>query len=421
MIDNGLDWIKLNIEDVCDILDSQRIPINAEEREKRIGDVPYYGANGLQGYIDDYIFDEPLILMAEDGGRFEEYATRPIAYKIYGKSWVNNHAHVLRAKEQYSQNFIFYSLEHKDIQPYIVGGTRSKLNQSALRKIEIRIPEVLEEQSKIGEILETVDSAIEKTEELITKQERIKAGLMQDLLTKGIDENGNIRSEETHEFKDSSVGRIPVEWHIRTINDLATHVGSGVTPKGGESVYQKEGILFIRSQNVHYSGLDLSDIAYISNEIHNTMKRSEIFVNDILLNITGASIGRCCIVPKFEGEMNVNQHVCSIRLYDSNLYNSGYVSIVLESVIGKKQIMQYNSGGNREGLNYENIRSFNIPWPIEEERKNIFKIMDEINQSIETEKKQLSKYKRLKLALMQDLLTGKKRVTSLLDDLEVVS
>lgn len=107
MIDNGLDWIKLNIEDVCDILDSQRIPINAEEREKRIGDVPYYGANGLQGYIDDYIFDEPLILMAEDGGRFEEYATRTIAYRIYGKSWVNNHAHVLRAKEQYSQNFIF--------------------------------------------------------------------------------------------------------------------------------------------------------------------------------------------------------------------------------------------------------------------------------------------------------------------------
>lgn len=298
---------------------------------------------------------------------------------------------------------------------------QASINQEEIKKCPIIIPNLFDEQSKIAEILETVDSAIEKTEELIAKQVRIKTGLMQDLLTKGIDENGNIRSEETHEFKDSSVGRIPVEWHIRTINDLATHVGSGVTPKGGESVYQKEGILFIRSQNVHYSGLDLSDIAYISNEIHNTMKRSEIFVNDILLNITGASIGRCCIVPKFEGEMNVNQHVCSIRLYDSNLYNSGYVSIVLESVIGKKQIMQYNSGGNREGLNYENIRSFNIPWPIEEERKNIFKIMDEINQSIETEKKQLSKYKRLKLALMQDLLTGKKRVTSLLDDLEVVS
>ena len=91
-------WSTWTIEECCDILDNKRIPVNSEEREKRIGDIPYYGANGLQGYIDDFIFDEHLILIAEDGGRFDEFTTRPIAYRISGKSWVNNHAHVLRAK-----------------------------------------------------------------------------------------------------------------------------------------------------------------------------------------------------------------------------------------------------------------------------------------------------------------------------------
>ena len=91
------DWLTTTIGEACDILDSMRVPVNEEERNKRSGDVPYYGANGLQGYIDGYLFDEPLILMAEDGGYFDEYQTRPIAYRIKGKSWVNNHAHILRA------------------------------------------------------------------------------------------------------------------------------------------------------------------------------------------------------------------------------------------------------------------------------------------------------------------------------------
>ena len=113
-------WTSVTVEQCCEILDSKRIPVNGEDREKRIGDIPYYGANGPQGYIDDYIFNEPLILIAEDGGCFDEFATRPIAYRVKGKSWVNNHAHVLRAKERFCQDAIFYNLEHKDIQSFIV-------------------------------------------------------------------------------------------------------------------------------------------------------------------------------------------------------------------------------------------------------------------------------------------------------------
>jgi len=128
-------WKSFTMDQCCEILDSKRVPVNGEDREKRIGEIPYYGANGLQGYIDDFIFDEPLILIAEDGGCFDEFATRPLAYRVKGRNWVNNHAHVLRAKKEFDQDAIFYNLEHKDIQSFIVGGTRSKLNQSALRSI----------------------------------------------------------------------------------------------------------------------------------------------------------------------------------------------------------------------------------------------------------------------------------------------
>ena len=244
----SLNWPTWRLEECCDILDSKRVPINSEERERRIGNVPYYGANGQQGYIDDFIFDEPLILIAEDGGRFDEFSTRPIAYRIAGKSWVNNHAHVLRARTGFSQDAIFYTLEHKDIQSFIVGGTRTKLNQSALRSITIRLPERESKQTKIAEILSTVDQAIEQTEALIAKQQRIKTGLMQDLLTRGIDEDGNIRSEDTHEFKDSPLGRIPVEWDVRNIDSISDFVTSGA--RGWAKYYSPEGAVFLRIGNL---------------------------------------------------------------------------------------------------------------------------------------------------------------------------
>ena len=92
----------------------QRIPLNSEERSKRLGEYPYYGANGIQGYIDDFIFDGDAILVAEDGGNFDQYAERPIAQWVTGKYWVNNHAHILRAKENDLDKWIFYSLVHKE-------------------------------------------------------------------------------------------------------------------------------------------------------------------------------------------------------------------------------------------------------------------------------------------------------------------
>jgi len=129
------------LKDVCDIKDNLRRPVNSTDRLLIKGSIPYYGANGVVDYINDYIFDEDLILIAEDGGNFFEYNTRPIAYKVTGKSWVNNHAHVLSPKKGIPIDWVYYSLVHKNIKSFIIGSTRLKLNKSDLEKIEIWIPD----------------------------------------------------------------------------------------------------------------------------------------------------------------------------------------------------------------------------------------------------------------------------------------
>ena len=204
------EWPEITIGECCEILDSQRVPVNEEERSKRIGEIPYYGANGLQGFIDGYLFNKPLIFMAEDGGYFDEYATRPVAYRGFGRSWVNNHAHILRAAQGYHQDFVIYCLEHENVTPFIKGGTRAKLNQSELRQVTIPSPS-LPEQREIARILTTLDNLIEKTEALIAKCQAIKQGMMHDLFTRGIDEHGHLRppqAETPDLYKQSELGPV---------------------------------------------------------------------------------------------------------------------------------------------------------------------------------------------------------------------
>ena len=104
------------------------------------GDIPYCGANGVLDFVNDFVVDDDIILMAEDGGYFDEYASRPIAYRMSGKSWVNNHAHILKAKAGADQAFLFYSLVHKNILPFLASGTRAKLNKSEMAKILVGSP-----------------------------------------------------------------------------------------------------------------------------------------------------------------------------------------------------------------------------------------------------------------------------------------
>jgi type I restriction enzyme S subunit len=154
--------------------------VSDSERATMKGDYPYCGANGVLDYINDYRFDESVVLVAEDGGYFDEYMTRPIAYRMSGKFWVNNHAHVLKSKPAFDQDFLFYSLVHKNILSFLASGTRAKLNRSELNKIKIPLPTTKSEQTAIATILNDMDTEIAALEAKLAKARQIKQGMMQE-------------------------------------------------------------------------------------------------------------------------------------------------------------------------------------------------------------------------------------------------
>ena len=152
-----MSWPKVELNSVVEILDSMRIPVKAGNRIE--GPYPYYGANGQQGTINDFIFDEPLILVAEDGGHFFD-SSRPIAYRIEGKTWVNNHAHVLRCNPDMDISYLCHQLARYNVQQYLTGSTRAKLTKGALERITITKPP-LKEQKRISAILDKTDQIIQ--------------------------------------------------------------------------------------------------------------------------------------------------------------------------------------------------------------------------------------------------------------------
>lgn len=176
-------WVLKKLGDVCDVLDHLRKPLNDSERQTIKGDIPYCGANGIVGFVNDFVIDDDIILMAEDGGYFDEYITRPIAYQMNGKCWVNNHAHILKSKKGYDQNFIFYSLVNKNILDYINGGTRAKLNKGEMVNIVFSIPQSILEQTKIAKVFIDLSQNIAIFETKLTKLKYQKQGMMQALLT----------------------------------------------------------------------------------------------------------------------------------------------------------------------------------------------------------------------------------------------
>lgn len=200
---------------------------------------------------------------------------------------------------------------------------------------------------------------------------------------------------------------VPKGWKETKLGLHTIKVGSGITPKGGSDTYKTCGIPLIRSQNVLWGQLDLSGVAFIDDVQHNKMANSTVYPNDVLLNITGASIGRATVVPSQLKKANVNQHVCIIRT-TKNL-EPNYLMQYLISSSGQKQIEQFQAGGNRQGLNYEQIRSFKLNIPPFEEQIKIAIILSTWDKAIETTEQLFRNSQQQKKALMQQLLSGKKR------------
>jgi type I restriction enzyme S subunit len=365
---------------------------------------PVYGSSGQIGNHSQSLVEGPGIIVGRKG---------TVGAVVWSSEdfWPIDTTYYVRPTRQVNLRWLYWLLLNSDLDQLDASTGVPGLNRYEAYSLKVPIPP-LREQRRIAEILDTVDEAIRETERVIAKLRQVKQGLLHDLLTRGLDAAGRLRDPEAHPeaFKDSPLGRIPREWRIVTIGDLAVHVGSGATPRGGSEVYQTEGIVFVRSQNVDFNGLNLADVAYISEAIHRDMANSEIHPWDTLINITGASIGRCYFVPEWLGPANVNQHVCAIRLSHPTRSDAVYLSSVLSSDIGQHQVEVLNAGSNRQGLNYSQLRSFVVPWSDLEERVRIAAVLDAHDARIRAEEGGLAKRRQVKEGLMDDLLTGKVRV-----------
>ncbi|MGB0430627.1 MAG: restriction endonuclease subunit S [Bacteroidia bacterium] len=397
------------IEDCCDILDSKRVPINGETRDGMKGNIPYYGANGIQGYINKYIFDEPLILMAEDGGNFDDYNERPICYKVEGKSWVNNHAHILRAKTGFNQEYIFYSLVHKNITNVIKGGTRSKLNGSELKNIQIVLPP-LPQQKKIAKILGTVDAQIEATEKLIAKYEMLKEGLLHDLFTRGIDTTtGKLRShpkQAPHLYKNSPLGLIPKEWEVKKLGEVTSYVDY----RGRSPIKSDKGILLVTAKNIKFGFIDYeASKEYVEIENYEqTMSRGYPKIGDILFT-TEAPLGNVAQVDM--ENIALAQRVIKFRCDKSVLKNTFLKHSIMSSYF-QNSLKANSTGSTVEGIKGSKLHKISILTPSLAEQKSMTQRLDGIGNKMEISNNELTKLQTLKKGLMQDLLGGKREVSS---------
>ena len=404
-------WKNFRVREICD-LGRGRV-ISAQEIEQNPGIFPVYSSqstnDGKMGAIDTFDFDGEYVTWTTDGA----YAGT-VFYRS-GKFNCTNVCGTLQAKEPHlSMSFIAYNLSTltKNHVSYV---GNPKLMNGVMANIELSIPIDPAEQFKIVEILSTVDRAIEETESLIAKQQRIKTGLMQDLLTRGIDEQGNLRSEQTHKFKDSPLGRIPVEWEVKQSSELVNILNGG-TPSTSNKEYWTGGTL-----------------PWLSVEDFNNNKR---FVNSAIKHITkkGLKNSAAIILPKYSiiisargtvgvisqlsCDMAFNQSCYGLMSKDDKTLSNHFLYYSLKQIFATNRVA--TSGSVFDTITRKTFDEILIPFPKnKEEAGSIVDVLSQQDIFIEEMGDNFSKISFLKTALMQDLLTGKKRVFSLLEDAEV--
>jgi len=279
--------------------------------------------------------------------------------------------------------FLMTDTFRHQLQRLITGSAQLNFGPSHIKQMFIAIPP-LPQQEKIVKVLDISSALIEKQKELISNYDLF------------------LKSKFIEMFGDPI--KNPMGWEVKKLDSFTTLVSSGSTPKGGQSSYLAEGeIRFIRSQNVRMNKMDYNGIYYISEEVYTKMKRSQVKYNDVLLNITGASIGRTAIY-KDTTKANVNQHVCIIRLTEE--LNNEYLSFMISTDSFQNQIISNQSGATREALNYSQIKKFNIPYPLIDLQNKFASIVEKIEQIKIKETQKLEHLETLHKSLIDKAFKG---------------
>jgi len=317
---------------------------------------------------------------------------------------------VLVLKDKYDSKFFEKYLKsilfQKPISIMSIGSAQPVLNLKELQQIKLILPP-LQEQQKITTVLSNIDNLIINTQKIIDLTQSLKKGLMQKLLTRGIDHK---------KFKKISLGIysqyiiIPEEWNVEELQKFSEHITKGATPTtyGFEWSKDPTDILFIRNECIKPNKFNLEGSLYITKKANDFLKRSKIIFGDLLISITG-DIGKTCIFPSNNVQANINQHIAKVRI-NSKKVHSIFVSYLLNTNYYVNYFNSINQGLTHPHLSLEQIQKTIIPIPSIQEQQKIATILSNVDSQIISQIEYKEKLERLKKSLMQKLLTGQVRV-----------
>ena len=368
------------LEEVCEILDSYRIPITAKDRKEGI--YPYYGANGIQDYIADYIFDDELVLLAEDGGNFGS-TERPIAYRVSGKCWVNNHAHVLKAKPEINVDYLCYSLMFYNTEGIVNGATRQKLTQAEMRKMLIpyrKMSEQIKIINKIGEVFRLIE------------KRKIELILLDKL----------VKSRFTELFGDPYIN--DKNWKIDTLGNYMTTL-TDFSANGSYELLDSNVVMYdepnyaimVRTTDLESGDLS-SGVKYIDKSAYELLNKSKLFGGELIMNKIG-SAGKIYIMPCIDCHASLGRNAFMFR-FDDRL-NMKYLYFLLSSDYGTKEIQQYVRGAVTKTITKDSTRAIKIIIPPIDLQNQFAEFVKQSDKSKLAVERSLKELEILKKSLMQ--------------------
>jgi type I restriction enzyme S subunit len=383
-------WRKVKLGEIIKNFDSKRTPLSSIQRARMKGEYPYYGAAGIIDYIYDYIFDGQYLLIAEDG-TLTSIGDKPMLQLVNGKFWVNNHAHVIRGKDDLETKFIFYALSTISITPYITGAVQPKLTQENLNNIEILYPNDRTRREKIVDILSAFDEKIELNNKIIKTLEEMAQAIFKEWFVKF-----KFPGCEKTKFVDSELGKIPEGWKIG-------HLGDGVC-----SEIIKPGIEKFDGEKIYLATAAVNETEIVSNSTKITYEKRPIRANSQpkLNSIWFAKmINTYKVLFFFDGNRHdIDKYILSTGFMGiealKNTQYFLYLFINTKNFHHKKDTLV--QGAVQEAITNTNIKQIKILIPPEY-------LIDRFNENIESLIVKIYKCKaeNQKLSVLRDLLLPK--------------
>ena len=371
-------WQKVKLGDICDILDSYRVPITAKNRE--VGIYPYYGANGIQDYVKDFIFDGDYVLVAEDGGYFGS-KTKPISYKVSGKFWVNNHAHILKAKKDIFTDYLCYSTMFYDVSSLVNGATRQKLTQAALKEIKIPLPP-MEEQKKIVARLDAVSDLLAKQKQLLSEQDTLIQSTFYDMFGDPLlNTNGYL---------------------LKYFDEIFSRIKNGANIKQSKL---KNGLPITRIETISNYSVNRNRMGFAGiNDIANYLEY-ELQDNDILIShINSLShIGKSALYRKTPGEKIIHgMNLLCLRPIQSKV-NPLYIKHLFKTSYFKKKILSITKPAvNQASFTVSDFKKLTFPLPPFELQQKFAAVAEQIESEKSKIKSAIAETQTLFNALMSE-------------------